>query len=102
MAKRTQVYTGTVLDEGTKVTLYELCRCCNVTGETVVEMVSEGVIEPDGGGGPQDWRFSGRTLVRVQTAVRLQQDLHVNLPGVALVLDLLEELAELRRIRRLP
>jgi chaperone modulatory protein CbpM len=33
---------------------------------------------------------------RVQTAIRLQQDLGVNLAGAALALDLLEELQELR------
>lgn len=100
MAKPTQVCIGTVLDEGAEVGLRELCRCCNVTGEAIVEMVAEGVVEPQEGTGPQNWRFSGRAVVRVQTAVRLQRDLGVNLPGAALALDLLEELEELRRRRR--
>ena len=38
-----------------------------------------------------------RAVVRVQTAVRLQWDLHINLHGVALALDLLEELEALRK-----
>jgi chaperone modulatory protein CbpM len=35
-------------------------------------------------------------LQRAKTAVHLQRDLDVNLAGVALVLDLLEEMEELR------
>lgn len=99
MAKLTRVYSGTVLDEEIKVTLHELCASCSVTGETVVEMVAEGVVEPDEGTGPHNWRFSGRAVVRMQTAVRLQRDLKVNLPGAALALELLEELEDLRRLQ---
>ena len=34
---------------------------------------------------------------RARTALRLQRDLEINLPGVALALELLEELDRLRR-----
>jgi chaperone modulatory protein CbpM len=38
--------------------------------------------------------------MRLHRALRLQQDLEVNLPGIALTMNLLEELDELRsRIR---
>ncbi|MBC8379409.1 MAG: MerR family transcriptional regulator, partial [Planctomycetes bacterium] len=42
------------------------------------------------------WRFSGSSLVRVRSAQRLQRDLGVNLAGIALALDLIEELDNLR------
>ena len=35
-------------------------------------------------------------MIRVHSAIRLQRDLGVNLAGIALVLDLLEELKYLR------
>jgi chaperone modulatory protein CbpM len=57
--------------------------------------VSEGVLSP-AGGSPQDWRFSGDSLKRAKTAARLMHDLELNLPGVALALNLLEELDRLR------
>ena len=41
-------------------------------------------------------RFRGASLPRARVAVRLTRDLEVNTAGVALALDLLDEIAELR------
>lgn len=38
------------------------------------------------------WRFSGKSLRRARSAHRLQRDLGLNLAGIALVLDLMDEL----------
>jgi chaperone modulatory protein CbpM len=48
-----------------------------------------------------EWRFSGAQLRRARIALRLERDLGVNAAGVALALELLEELEQLRRDRRL-
>lgn len=78
------------------VTLHELCIRCDTDAGFVEEMVSYGVIEPRGGT-QQAWRFSVDDLLRLQRARRLQRDLALNAPGLALVLDLLEEVDALRR-----
>jgi chaperone modulatory protein CbpM len=57
----------------------------------VLELVEEGVLEPLGPGGPQ-WRFAATSVVRVRKAQRLQRDLGVNLPGIALALQLLDRI----------
>ena len=41
--------------------------------------------------------FDQIALSRIRAALRLQRDLRVNLPGVALVLELLAEIERLRR-----
>ena len=87
---------GTVLDEDTRCGLTELCNLCGITAETAREMINEGLISPLGSS-PRQWHFSYIEVRRVQTAVRLQRDLRINLPGCALILDLLEELEELRQ-----
>jgi chaperone modulatory protein CbpM len=92
--------SGTILDEDMKCSLYDLCRMCNIPAEVVHEMIDEGLIKPKGSE-PIQWRFTAIEIRRVQTTLRLQHDLRVNLPGCALVLDLLEELEELRRHSRL-
>ena len=61
----------------------------------VVKLVSEGVLSPSGST-PQDWRFSGDSLRRAKTAAHLTHDLELNVPGVALTLELLDEIAQLR------
>jgi chaperone modulatory protein CbpM len=91
------IATGLVLDEGVTLSLDELCETCKISTELVIEMVEEGVIEPSGAQ-PENWLFDGLALKRLQTALHLQRDLRVNLPGAALVLDLLEELEDLRRV----
>jgi chaperone modulatory protein CbpM len=97
-AEQDDPFLGTVLDEHIRVSLRELCGMCGVSTELIVEMVSEGIVEPEGGN-PRHWQFTGVSIQRIQTAIRLQRDLKVNLAGAALALDLLEELAELRRLR---
>jgi chaperone modulatory protein CbpM len=85
-----------LLDEQLLFTLREMCRICGVHAEFLLALVDEGVIAPRPTE-PQRWQFDGVAVVRVQRAVRLQQDLGVNLPGIALALELLDELEALRR-----
>ena len=91
---------GPVVEEDVYLTLLELCRACSAEEEHVVAWVLEGVLQPVGDS-PRDWRFGGESLRRARLALRLSRDLEVNPPGVALALDLLDEIAELRaRLRR--
>lgn len=88
------VHTGTVIEED-NLTLEQLCHACGVHTDWVISLVEESIIEPQGDE-IQVWRFSGDSLVRVRSALRLQRDLGVNLAGIALALDLMEELEDLR------
>ncbi len=93
--------SGMLLDESVTFTLADLCRTCAMSAETLIALVEEGVIEPQGRE-PLEWRFSATSLRRARIAIRLQRDLQVNLAGAALAVDLLEELQELRaRLRAL-
>jgi chaperone modulatory protein CbpM len=97
----TEDLRGVVLDATVTFSLSQVCRACDIQQELVMEMVSEGVIEP-AGSEPGDLRFTGEDLVRAQRAARLVRDLDVNWPGAALALELLDELDRLeRRLRRL-
>ena len=95
----TELLTGIVLDDDLLLSLRELCRLCGVNADMIIDMMEEGVVEPQGTS-PREWRFCGTSVRRVQIALRLQRDLRINLAGAALVLDLLEELEELRRLHR--
>lgn len=90
---------GIVLNEEARCTLADLCRVCSVNAEMIHEMIEEGIITPEGPS-MREWHFTSLAIKRVRTAIRLQQDLRVNLPGCALALDLLDELEELRRLSR--
>lgn len=91
--------SGIILEEQTELTLAEVCRACAVHAEYIIELVEEGVLLPSGRE-PAYWRFSGIHMHRATVALRLQRDLGVNLAGVGLALQLLDELDALRaRIR---
>lgn len=99
MTRALTVVSGMVLDDRVSFTLGELSRTCGVSAEVVIEMVEEGVVDPSGND-PSSWRFHGDAVPRVQTALRLSEDLRVNMAGAALALDLIDELSELRQTGR--
>ena len=92
--------TGILLDERAELSLHDLCHACSTSTAWVVELVDEGVLEPIGHE-QAHWRFYGPSLLRARAAMRMQQDLQINLAGVALALDLMEEIEAMReRLRR--
>lgn len=62
--------------------------------DDIRRFVEEGLLEPQPGG--EDWRFGGEALTRVRRIRRLQHDFDANLDSVAVMLDLLDEIARLR------
>jgi len=95
-----EIVTGVVLDELHSLTLEELCQACREQTDWIVELVDEGILEPRGRQ-VNSWRFAAVSLQRARTVRRLQTDLGVNLAGAALVLDLMDEIEDLRaRLRR--
>lgn len=82
------------MDETVSLTLGEFSYACRVREEQIVELVEEGIIEPEIQ--QRAWHFPATQLRRARKAMRLRQDLDINLAGVALVLDLLEEIEQLR------
>jgi len=95
------VINGLVLDETITLTLEELSSACAVRIERIVELVDEGILEPTGRD-PDMWSFPGPSLGRARVAMHLQRDLDINLAGVALALDLMDELESLRaRLRQI-
>lgn len=90
-----QVISGIVLDEHVVYSLEEICDVCAIRSEWVVELVELGVLQPRGTR-RRDWRFAGDNLHTAMKARRLQRDFDLSLTGVALVLELLEEIESLR------
>jgi chaperone modulatory protein CbpM len=88
--------TGEIFEDYAVLSVDDLCRLCAVEHNTIVALVEEGVLDVSAAEASQ-WRFAGTALRRARLALRLQRDLEINLPGVALALELMEQLAALRR-----
>jgi len=96
MSERTSgVLTGHLLDETVYLTLTEISFACRVREDDIIELVEEGIIEPRSAR-QAEWNFPATEPRRAYKAVRLRRDLDINAAGVALVLDLLEEVENLR------
>ena len=88
-------YTIAIVEEDVHLTLVELCRACRAEEEQVRVWVVEGVLTPLGAS-PPEWRFAGASLRRARLALTLTRELEVNAPGVALALDLMDEIEALK------
>jgi chaperone modulatory protein CbpM len=95
-ASRTEALPGDIFEESAVLTVRDLSRICAVDERHIVEFVEEGVLQVIEIN-TTEWRFSGDALRRARLALRLERDLEINLAGVALALDLMEELRQLRR-----
>ena len=90
--------TAVFMDNEQIITLADLCRGCALPAEQIVDMIDFGIIEPlQRGRLSSHWTFAAECLPRLQSVVRLQRDLDVNLAGAALALELLDEVKTLRQ-----
>lgn len=78
------------------LSLSELTMFCHTSSEWVVTLVDYGVVTPIERAAP-DWEFAPSHVARARKAARLMRDLGLNVAGVALVLDLIEERDALAR-----
>lgn len=85
------------VEQGTTFTLRELCERGDVHAEFVIKLVNYGVISPVQEVEVRHWTFDLPALARLRKAQRLQRDLKINLPGLAMSLELLDDIRELRR-----
>jgi chaperone modulatory protein CbpM len=92
MAKHLMVVT---VEEHPEFSLEEVCRASGVTPDFVLEMIEYGALEPKGHS-HDTLRFDERHLSRILKVMHLYHDLEVNMPGAAIILDLVDERDRLR------
>lgn len=95
MVKKNEIMIVADYSQESPITFDELCEICNISVEYIHDLIDYDIIHLSGET-PDEWMFDIVHLQRIKTALRLQRDLEVNLPGIALVLDLLDEIEQLR------
>jgi chaperone modulatory protein CbpM len=91
---------ASVVEEEIELSLTDLSHACRADLQLLVALVDEGVLAP-AGNAPPEWRFRGPSLQRARAALRLIHDLQLEPHSVAIVMDLLDEIATLQaRLRR--
>ncbi|MBT8575405.1 MerR family transcriptional regulator [Polynucleobacter paneuropaeus] len=84
-----------IVEDEVHMTIVELSHAASTPEQLIMDWVSEGVLSPVGSS-PEDWRFSGDSLKRAKTAARLTRDFEINTSGLALALDLIDQISRLR------
>jgi len=98
MPEANQVITA-ILEEG-GLTLQQLAQLSEVEPEWISRHIAEGLLSP-GKEHSGEWRFSSASLLRIRRIVSLERDFEAVPELAALVADLEEEIAMLRkRLRR--
>lgn len=77
--------------------LHALARSVCMTPDWVLTHVEAGVLAPHSGGAAAEWRFGSSTLVRARRIARLEHSFDADPQLAALTVDLMEEVALLRR-----
>ena len=95
-----ELISAVIITEDEVISLADLCRSCALSAEQILPIIEHGIIEPlpNTRSNSLHWRFSADCVPRMQTAIRLQRDLNINLAGTALALDLLDEVKMLRQL----
>jgi chaperone modulatory protein CbpM len=83
-----------IVEQDIALSLDELSHSLRCEADLIVTLVYEGVLEP-AGNVPATWRFGAAAVQRARRAVRLVRDLDLNPPGVALALQLLDQIHQL-------
>mgnify|MGYP001818115285 CR=1 FL=1 len=78
------------------LSMSELTMFCDTNADWVIRLVEHGVVTPVTQTTPE-WQFTPPEIARARKAARLMRDLGLNVAGVALVLDLIEERDALAR-----
>ncbi len=79
------------------MSLDELVSACGQNRQWVIELIEENIIEYDV---PEHEQFTGYQLTTVRRASRLSRDFEASVPAIGLILELLDELEQLRRLKR--
>lgn len=94
-----KIISGVIVDELAPMSFASVCHCCHISSKELKELVRYGIVEPlNSADSYSQWQFPSSSILRVQTANRLQRDLGVNAAGAALALELLDEVKALRRL----
>ncbi len=95
MSKHRELTIISITHDQDELTLQEISAICAVKTDDITRMINLGILTPEGND-PNSWRFNTEQLIRSKRAIRLQHDLELDLSAVALALQLLDELKELR------
>lgn len=100
MDRKQDILRGSVIGDEGVLSIEELARACRAEAQWIIELVAVGVLEPQGTEASR-WRFRAADLTCARRVARLQRDFDASLDAAAVMLDLLDQIEQLRaRLKR--
>jgi len=94
------ILTGSVIGDEAVLSIEEFAKACPAEVSWIAELVEVDVLAPQGAE-RSGWRFRAADLVCARRVARLQRDFGASMEAVAVMLDLLDEIEQLRaRLKR--
>jgi len=81
---------------GFYLSFHELCHCTNTSPVYMLELIDHEIAIPAKGTAEEEWEFNITTRVLVERALRLHNDLDIDWVDIKLILNLLDEITELK------
>lgn len=78
-----------------QLSVEEFCLSTELSQEVLIEIVEHGIVQPSGLT-PEQWLFDATAVAIAKRAIRLRRDLELEWAGIALALELMGELEQLR------
>lgn len=91
-----EVLEAQVVDADTLFSLADFAHACGQSHDWVLQLVAHSIVAAQGEH-PEQWQFAGQDVQRARRAFRLQRDFEASFSAVALMLELLDEVQDLRR-----
>ncbi|WP_298628448.1 chaperone modulator CbpM [uncultured Legionella sp.] len=93
--KKDNLLIGMLIEETTTYTFVEVCHRYNIPEALLNEMIEYGLF-PNQPTDPQKIAIDQKALRRIESAFRIHHDLGINLPGVALALELMDKMEKMQ------
>lgn len=99
--KSVTIYSAVMVDGTAPLSLPEMAHLCEQHVDWVVSLVHEGLVGLERDVLPAEtpldlWAFASAAAARARQIARVQRDFEVNLDAAALMVDLMEEVRQLR------
>lgn len=99
--KSVTIYSAVMVDDNAPLSLHEMACLCEQQIDWVVTLVREGLVGVERDvvvteTSPEEWLFASAAAARARQIARAQRDFDVNLDAAALMVDLMEEVRQLR------
>lgn len=92
--KEDNLFIGVMIEESETISSIEVCAKYHIPKELLAEMMEHGLFSNQSAQIEQ-LTLNQKELRRIESAFRLHRDLGINLPGVVLAIELLEQIEQM-------